>query len=90
MIQYAERVFNITEGTDDEKINGAIKETVNFFKRLEMPTTITEVGVKEDDIDFLVEQLEKHGKVNMSERRDQNGDTHRIIYKEALTNDFLS
>lgn len=89
LVQYAERVFNLTEGTDDEKIDGAIQKTVDFFKSIDMPTNISEVGVEEKDIDFLVSQLEKHEKINISERGDQTADIHREIYQAALTNSFL-
>lgn len=90
LIQYAERVFEITEGSDEEKVMGAIQKTVDFFKSIEMPTTISEVGVKEEDIAFLVDQLEKHGKVNISEHGNQTAKVHREIYKAALTNSFLN
>lgn len=90
LIQYAERVFEITEGSDEEKVMGAIQKTVDFFKSIEMPTTISEVGVKEEDIVFLVDQLEKHGKINISEHGNQTAKVHREIYKAALTNSFLN
>jgi len=89
LVQYAERVFNVTEGSDTEKINAAIQKTVAFFKSIGMPVSISEVGVKEKDIDFLVKQLITHEKVNTSERGDQTAEIHRDIYKEALTNSFL-
>lgn len=89
LIQYAERVFDVTEGTDDEKVDVAIRHTVDFFKRIDMPTTLAEVGVKEEDIDFLVNQLVAHDKMNLSEHRDQTADVHRKIYYTALHNDFL-
>lgn len=90
LVQYAERVFGITDGSDNEKIDAAIQKTVDFFKSIEMPVSISEVGVKEDDIDFLVSQLETHEKVNISERGDQTAEIHREIYQESLTNSFLS
>ncbi|HLR92311.1 MAG TPA: iron-containing alcohol dehydrogenase [Atopostipes sp.] len=90
LIQYAERVFGITEGTDDEKVDAAIQNTVDFFKSIDMPTSLAEVDVAEGDIDFLVNQLEVHEKVNISERQDQTADIHREIYKTALDNSFLN
>lgn len=90
LVQYAERVFEMTEGIDEEKINAAIQKTVEFFKRLGMPTTLAEVGVEAKDIDFLVSQLVTHEKVNISERGNQTADIHREIYEVALTNEFLN
>lgn len=89
LVQYAERVFGVTEGTEDEKVDAAIKKTVEFFKSIDMPTNLTEVGVEEKDIDFLVDQLVKHEKINISEHGNQTADIHREIYKAALTNNFL-
>lgn len=89
LVQYAERVFQITTGTDEEKINGAIQKTVAFFKQLDMPTNLAEVNVQAKDIDFLVEQLVKHGKINISEQGDMTAEDHREVYNAALDNAFL-
>ena len=90
LVQYAEKVFGVTEGTDEEKIDAAIQKTVDFFKSIDMPTSLSEVDVKESDIDFLVDQLVKHEKINISERGDQDETIHREIYRAALNNDFLN
>ena len=90
LVQYAERVFGVTEGTDEEKIDAAIQKTVDFFQSIDMPTSLSQVDVKESDIDFLVDQLVKHEKINISERGDQDETIHREIYRAALNNDFLN
>ena len=90
LVQYAEKVFGVTEGTDEEKIDAAIQKTVDFFKSIDMPTSLSEVDVKASDIDFLVDQLVKHEKINISERGDQDETIHREIYTAAFNNDFLN
>ena len=90
LVQYAEKVFGVTEGTDEEKIDAAIQKTVDFFQSIDMPTSLSQVDVKESDIDFLVDQLVKHEKINISERGDQDETIHREIYRAALNNDFLN
>ena len=90
LVQYAEKVFGVTEGTEEEKIDAAIQKTVDFFKSIDMPTSLSEVDVKESDIDFLVDQLVKHEKINISERGDQDETIHREIYTAAFNNDFLN
>lgn len=90
LVQYAERVFGITDGSDNQKIDAAIQKTVDFFRSIGMPVSIKEVDVKEEDIDFLVSQLEAHEKVDISERGNQTADIHRQIYQESLTNSFLA
>ncbi|MFO8069299.1 MAG: iron-containing alcohol dehydrogenase [Alkalibacterium sp.] len=88
LVQYAEKVWGITEGTEEEKIDAAILKTVAFFKSLDMPTNLAEVGVEAADIDTLVDQLEAHGKEAISERGDQTLDVSREIYRQALALDF--
>ncbi|WP_028274446.1 iron-containing alcohol dehydrogenase [Atopococcus tabaci] len=89
LIQYAERVWGITEGTDEEKINAAISRTTDFFHSLDMPVSLREVGVDESDIDQLVSQLERHETDRIGEDGVQTLETSREIYLTALTNDFL-
>lgn len=85
LVMYAERVWGITEGDQDTKIDQAIMKTAEFFRSLGMPTCLSDVGVEEADIDFLTEQLVRHDKINLSERGDQNQTVNRQIYKRALT-----
>lgn len=88
LVQYAERVWHITTGSDDEKVDAAINKTAGFFKRLEMPVTLSEIGVTEEDIDYLINQLEAHGKITLSEREDYDLETSRKVYQTALDQSF--
>ena len=45
ILQYAERVWNIKTGSDDEKIDLAIKKTREFFESLGIKTYISQYGV---------------------------------------------
>lgn len=88
LVQYAEKVWGITTGTEEERIDAAILKTVAFFKSIAMPTNLSEVDVKESDIDTLISQLEAHENTAISERRDQTLDVSREIYVQALTLNF--
>ncbi len=88
LVQYAEKVWGITTGTEEEKIDAAILKTVAFFKSIDMPTNLSQVGVDESDIDTLVSQLKAHGNTAISERRDQTLDVSREIYTQALKLNF--
>lgn len=88
LVQYAENVWGITEGSEEEKIDTAILKTVAFLKSIDMPTNLSEVDVKEEDIDTLVKQLDIHGKEAISERGDQTLDVSREIYRVALDLNF--
>lgn len=84
ILQYGERIWGITEGDETARIDATIEKTRDFFKSIEMPTTLGEVGVTEEDIDQLVEHLVNHGNSSISERGDQTADISRAIYRTAL------
>lgn len=67
ILQYAERVWNITNGSDDEKIDMAIGKTREFFESLGIKTHLSEYGVTVDQIPVVVEQLKAHGLTALSE-----------------------
>lgn len=67
ILQYAERVWEITEGSDDEKIDLAIQKTRDFFESLGIKTRLSEYGVSVDRIPEIIKQLEAHGLTALSE-----------------------
>ncbi len=84
LLQYAERVWNITSGTEDEKITLAIKKTRDFFESLGLKTRLSEHGIKPDQVDVLVEHLKAHGFTALGEAGDHDLETSREILKKAL------
>ncbi len=84
LLQYAERVWHITEGSDEVKVTEAIEKTKEFFARLGAPTSFKDIDLGEEVIDILVAQLEKHKKIALSERKDQTIEISRKIYQAAL------
>jgi len=67
LLQYAERVWNITAESDEEKINQAISRTREFFESLGIKTRLSEYGLSANEIPALVEQLKAHGLTALSE-----------------------
>lgn len=67
LVQYAERVFGIHEGSDDEKVELAIRKTGEFFQSLGVSIKLSDYGVKEDQIEEVGKQLEAHGMLKLSE-----------------------
>lgn len=63
LLQYAKRVWNITEGTEDERMNKAIAMTEAFFRMVGLPTRLNEVEVDLPIIDEIVSRFEKRGTV---------------------------
>ena len=88
LVQYAEKVWHVTTGSEEQKVEEAIKRTASFFQSIGMPVKLNEVGVTQEDVDTLVSQLEAHGQVAISERGHQTLDVSRSIYEKALDPDF--
>jgi len=84
LLQFADRVWNITEGTEDERIEAAIGKTEEFFNSLGVPTNLGAHDIKAEDIDKVIANLEKHGMTALSERGDQTLDVTRKILEASL------
>jgi NADP-dependent alcohol dehydrogenase len=84
LLQYAARVWQITEGNDDARIDQAIRLTEEFFEKMQVPTRLSDVNLGSDDIDLLVDRLEQHGMTALSEQGDITLDISREILTLAL------
>jgi NADP-dependent alcohol dehydrogenase len=84
ILQYAERVWNITNLNDDEKIDLAIQKTRGFFESLGIKTRLSEYGVTEDQIPVVIEQLKAHGLTALSETGSITLEVSQKILEKAL------
>ena len=84
ILQYAERVWNITNGSDDEKIDLAIRKTREFFESLGIKTRLSEYGVTADQIPMVIELLKVHGLTALSETQDITLEVSQKILENAL------
>jgi NADP-dependent alcohol dehydrogenase len=84
LLQYAERVWHITNGGEDEKIDLAIKQTREFFESLGVKTHLSQYGVTADKIPVVIEKLKAHGLTALSETRDITLDVSQKILERAL------
>ena len=85
IIQYGRNVWNL-DGDDDTIYQGAIDKTRQFFQSIHMPVTLDDIDVTADDIDYLVNQLEKHTFTHIGENKAQTLQVSREIYQTALSN----
>ena len=81
LLQYATRVWQITEGDEDARIDQAIRLTEEFFQQMQVPTRLSDVELGSKDIDLLIERLEQHGMTALGE----NSDIDLEISREILT-----
>jgi len=84
LLQYAERVWNITDGDDDSRINRAIESTEQFFELMNVPTRLSHVDLGEADIYGLIEKLTQHGMVKLGEHGAITPEVSREILMAAL------
>jgi NADP-dependent alcohol dehydrogenase len=80
LLQYGQRVWNITTGTKEERINSAIDKTVGFFESLGIKTRLTDYGVKQDTIDKIVGRFEERKWLALGDR----GLTTPAVTRKAL------
>ncbi|ELY6275383.1 alcohol dehydrogenase [Cronobacter muytjensii] len=83
LLQYAERVWKITEGSDDERIDAAIAATRRFFETMGAPTRLSDYGLDGSSIPALLAKLEEHGLTALGEHQDITLDVSRRIYEAA-------
>lgn len=84
LLQYAERVFGITSGSNQERIDAAIAKTVEFFKQMNVPTSLSDVELDKAAIDTVLTSLEAHGMTKLGEHGTVDIDKSRIILETAL------
>lgn len=84
ILQYAERVWNIKNGSEEERINSAISKTREFFESLGVKTRLSQYGATADKIPVIVEQLKEHGMTALSETQDITLEVSREILEKAF------
>jgi NADP-dependent alcohol dehydrogenase len=84
LLQYANRVLDIREGSEEECIRAAIEKTEAFFEQMGNPTRLSAYDLGEKDIPPVLEKLQAHGMVNLGEYKDIGPVEAEQILKLAL------
>jgi NADP-dependent alcohol dehydrogenase len=84
LLQYAERVWHIERGSEEEKIDLAIQKTREFFESLGVKTHLSQYGVGADQVPVIVEQLKAHGWTALSETQNLTLDISQKILEGAM------
>ena len=84
LLQYGERVWNIRDGSDDERIAAAIASTRAFFDGLGLPTRLSAYALGQEAVEAVLKQLESHGMTSLGEHRDIDLARSRRILEAAL------
>ena len=84
LLQYGERVWGITSGTPDERVDAAIARTRAFFEAMGIPTRLGAYGLGAEAIEAVLQQLEDHGMTRLGEQREVTLDVSRRVLEGAL------
>jgi NADP-dependent alcohol dehydrogenase len=84
LLQYAERVWNITEGSEEERITAAITATRVFFERMTVGTRLSDYQIDGSSIGTLIAKLEEHGMTALGEHGDVTPEVSRQVYEFAV------
>lgn len=82
ILQYGERVWQVTSGTTDERVDETIRKTEAFFRSLGLATRLNEVGIDDDMIDAVAYRFNDR-KAAYGENRNVNGKMAREILKNS-------
>ena len=83
LLQYAERIWGLTDGSEDQRIDGAIAATRRFFEDMGIPTRMSDYQLDGSSIPALVAKLEEKGRTALGERQNISLDVSRQIYMDA-------
>ena len=84
LLQYAARVWGITSGSEDERIDAAITRTEAFFEQMGVKTRLSAYGLKADVVDAVLAKLETHRMTKLGECRDVTLEVSRKVLELAL------
>jgi NADP-dependent alcohol dehydrogenase len=85
LLQFGERIWEITEGTTDEKIDATIARTVEFFESVGIKTKLSDYGVGREVIAKIVDRFASRGVKGIGERGDLTLDQIAEILESRLS-----
>lgn len=82
LVQYGERIWGITQGSEEERADEAIRQTEVFFKSLGLPTRLSDAQIGEETI-AEVERRFNERKAGYGEDEDVTGTVARQILENC-------
>jgi len=84
LVQYAQRVWSINEGSESDQARAAIEKTRAFFESLGVKTRLGDYQLAEEHIEPLIKSLEEHGMTALGEHNDVTPDVCRRVLHASL------
>jgi NADP-dependent alcohol dehydrogenase len=83
LLQYADRVWGLRDGSEEQRIDAAIAATRAFFEQLGVGTRLSAYGLDGSTIPAMIAKLEEHGGKALGEHQDVRLDDSRRILEAA-------
>ncbi|MGV8094073.1 MAG: iron-containing alcohol dehydrogenase [Mangrovibacterium sp.] len=83
ILQYGERIWNITSGTVNERIDQAIQKTIDFFESVGIKTKLPDYEVPVETISKIMERVRTRGS-KFGEKADIGPDEIKLILEDRV------
>jgi NADP-dependent alcohol dehydrogenase len=84
ILQYGERVWHMDSGSEEEKIDLAIRKTREFFESLGVRTRLSQYGIVHEELPRVIQQLVDHKLTALSEIQDITPEVSLKILEAAF------
>jgi len=84
LLQFAERVWDIREGSEDSRIDSAISRMQDYFEQMGVKTRLSDYQLGANDIPPVIAALEAHRMLTIGEKRDVTLDVSRQVLEMSL------
>ncbi|MEH6433958.1 iron-containing alcohol dehydrogenase [Massilia sp. DD77] len=84
LLQYAARVWNLTDGDEDARIDAAIERTEAFFESVGVPTRLSGYGLGKENVEPVLAALEAHRLTKLGEDRGVTLEVSRKVLELAV------
>jgi NADP-dependent alcohol dehydrogenase len=84
LLQYAQRVWHINEGDEQQRIELAISKTRDFFERLGVDTKLSAYNLDASDVEKVLAQLQAHKMTALGEKREITLEVSRQVLTHCL------
>ena len=80
LLQYAQRVWGIGDGNEDQRIDVAIQRTREFFESVGVPTRLSAYGIAAGSVETVPNRLADRGGLPLGERQDiQSAEVKKVL-----------
>ena len=84
LLQFAERIWDLREGSEDSRIDTAISRMQDYFEQMGVKTRLSDYQLGADDISPVIAALETHRMLTIGEKRDVTLDVSRQVLELSL------